>query len=381
MKEEPTIGQQERDLSRAVAMHKHLHITMQGKGGIGKTVVASLLSEILGADAADFDLQTQSGLQRFNDLHPHVVPIGVGMDKESQVSGDEFDNSVFEKYMDVVIRSEGQHHVWDFGAHSFLALKTYLEAMKPWEFLSELKPAPVHIWVHLLVCGGNLQTPTAEEAIKLVAIFGTQVNFVLWENPWNEPIINENGEEGLSTLRYYATHLSPTAGRGVVGHIKMLDRRDPMGKLVARSYKNGKTLGEAQDDVDEALMSRHGYAKAYNFYRSQLDLIFLPEALQKRFGSKSGVSRKSTDDLMRQIAAAKNEAAAIGEAQSQAEPEEQGEDIRQEETEALSNLKVEQVDDDPDVYLDTRLAEEVPTDPDEISAMLQENEEENAEAS
>jgi len=153
-----------------------VHFIQQGKGGVGKSVIASFLYQVLRhreKDVVVYDTDpvnaTLVGYKEFK-----VVPIDIV--RQGQVDVREFDKLLNGLYA----LPEGSHAIVDNGASSFLALGNY---MKDSNLVQVLEEEGHQIYFHSVVTGGQAISDTISGLKVLVDGFAP-TPIVVWLNPF-----------------------------------------------------------------------------------------------------------------------------------------------------------------------------------------------------
>ena len=153
-----------------------IHFIQQGKGGVGKSVIASLLYQVLkhlGKDVVAFDTDpvnaTLKGYQEFNVVQVDIV-------KHGQV-----DTKAFDELLEALYElPEGAHAVVDNGASSFLALGNYIKDV---QLLKVLGEKGHQVFFHSVVTGGQAIGDTLT-GLKVLADGFPSTPIVVWLNPF-----------------------------------------------------------------------------------------------------------------------------------------------------------------------------------------------------
>ena len=158
-----------------------LHFILQGKGGVGKSLVASLLAQYLRhKDQAVRCFDTDpinATLAGYADLH--VDPIEI-------MQGSDIDPRRFDGLMDRLLHlSEGAHAVVDNGASSFVPLGSYLLENQAVELLCE---QGCEVMLHTVVTGGQAILDTLAGLQSLARHFA-ETPLVVWLNRYFGDIV------------------------------------------------------------------------------------------------------------------------------------------------------------------------------------------------
>ncbi|HEY5800880.1 MAG TPA: hypothetical protein VIT92_11710 [Burkholderiaceae bacterium] len=154
-------------------MKNTVHFILQGKGGIGKTLVSTLLAQWiqpkddLPLRCFDTD-QENATFSRYKALHVKHVPV---MTDDRNIDPKRFDSLMIE-----LLETEG-NCVIDNGANTFSPLMAYLIENDAFAMLQD---AGREVYIHTIVGGGDTLHDTAAGFVSTAR--STQVPLVLWEN-------------------------------------------------------------------------------------------------------------------------------------------------------------------------------------------------------
>ena len=164
---------------------RRLHFVLQGKGGVGKTVTALLLSQCI-ADkgepviCADTD-PVNASLSSLSPLPTEQVSI---------FAGNKVDTRALDEFTERMI-TEDSHFVIDNGASSFVPISHYLLENDVSALLVDEGRLPV---VHVVVTGGPGMLDTMKGLSSVLADFPPAVRIVVWVNQFFGPVINASGK-------------------------------------------------------------------------------------------------------------------------------------------------------------------------------------------
>jgi hypothetical protein len=162
-----------------------LHFVMQGKGGVGKTFIASLLLQYLKSvdvpiKAVDTD-PVNNTLAGYKEFEVQVLDITEGTDINIRA---------FDILADICVDlPENGHLVVDNGAGSFMPICTYIEETHLFDIL---KGSGHTIMVHTIITGGQGMQDTIN-GLKTLLLHFEGINFVVWMNPKDGPIKFDDG--------------------------------------------------------------------------------------------------------------------------------------------------------------------------------------------
>lgn len=163
-----------------------IHMLLQGKGGVGKSLVASLLFQYLKSKellAFGFDTDpvnnTFAGYKEFD-----VQALDI-------MNGDDIDQRRFDQLIEGFCEQpEDAHIVVDNGASCFVALCSYLKENGALPFLTE---SGHEIYIHTLVTGGLAMPDTLKGLHSLTNHF-PDVPLVVWLNPYYGDIVLDGND-------------------------------------------------------------------------------------------------------------------------------------------------------------------------------------------
>lgn len=151
-----------------------VHFILQGKGGVGKSLVASILCQYLRqyglpVSAVDTD-PVNSTLTGYKELEVKRLNI---------MEGDDVDQRRFDKLIEIIFQQpENGHIVIDNGASSFVPLCSYL---KENDALTLIRDEGHQVLLHTIFTGGQAIGDTAAGIDVLAASF-PETPLVIWLN-------------------------------------------------------------------------------------------------------------------------------------------------------------------------------------------------------
>lgn len=157
-----------------------VHLTLQGKGGVGKSAITSWLAQYkvwIGQSPRCIDTDpVNATLMGFNGLDVHRLEI---------MSGDEIDSRLFDQLIEL-IAEEKRPVIVDNGAATFVPLASYmLQNYVPELIAGELKKRLI---VHSVITGGQALQDTLYGFQQLARQFPASCEFIVWLNPYFGPV-------------------------------------------------------------------------------------------------------------------------------------------------------------------------------------------------
>jgi hypothetical protein len=164
---------------------RELHFVLQGKGGVGKTVAALLLSqciEEMGEPVICVDTDpVNASLSSLSAMNPERVSI---------FAGKKVDTRSLDLFAEKLL-TEDAHFVVDNGASSFVPVSQYLIEIDVAGMMTEAGRQPV---VHVVVTGGLAMLDTMKGLASIMRDFPPSVRVVVWLNEYFGPIVNASGK-------------------------------------------------------------------------------------------------------------------------------------------------------------------------------------------
>ncbi len=222
-------------------MTRKVHIILQGKGGVGKSVIASLIAQYklekgqvplcIDTDPvnATFEGYGALNVKRLNIL------------KEDEINTRNFDSlveMVSDSKTDVII---------DNGASSFVPLSHYLISNEVPALLREMDFEMV---VHTVIAGSQSLLDTVNGFAQLASQFPSESLFVVWLNPYWGAV--ELQGKTFEQMKAYLNNKDR-----VTAIIKMPKlKEETYGQDFADMLENRKTFTEALEDSSLTIMTR-----------------------------------------------------------------------------------------------------------------------------
>lgn len=237
--------------------HAHtVHLILQGKGGVGKSFIASLIVQYLRDKgrtllAVDTD-PVNSTLVGYKAL---------GAVRAEIMEGDTISLHAFDALVEKILAHDGDVVV-DNGASSFVPLTSYIAQN---DLMGVLAEHGRRVVIHVVVTGGQALLDTLG-GLKWVSEH-LNAEFVVWENEYFGPV--EADGKSLTEMKAYRA-----AEPKLVGHIVMQQRKNDM---AARDVGDLATARQTFVEAIESapLMARSRLTRVRDGLWTQLDRIAL----------------------------------------------------------------------------------------------------------
>lgn len=225
----------------AAATQPTVHLVLQGKGGIGKSVVASWLTEFLTTRgqkvcAIDADPVNRS-LGQYRALGAEKLDL---MNQDGLIERSRFDH-LLDRFA-----TEDTTFVVDSGATAFLPFWTYIVEA---EMIRVLREAGRNVYVHVPISGGEMLNDTLL-GFKTLATGAAEKSLVLWINEYFGPVAREG--KVFNQMQVYLDN----EGK-VLASVGIPQRSpDTFGETIRRMRERKMTFQEAIDSADFMLAQR-----------------------------------------------------------------------------------------------------------------------------
>jgi hypothetical protein len=174
-----------------------LHVILQGKGGVGKSVAAAFLAQYKnekGQDPTCIDTDpVNATFYGYKALNVQKLQI---------MEADEINPRSFDTLVEMIAASKGDVII-DNGASSFVPLSHFLISNQVPALLKEMGHELV---VHTIVTGGQALLDTVSGFAQLAAQFPGEALFVVWLNPYWGAIEHEG--KGFEQMKAYTVNKS-----------------------------------------------------------------------------------------------------------------------------------------------------------------------------
>ena len=236
------------------------HFIMQGKGGVGKSLVAYILIQYLlkqGRQVSGLDTDPlNASLSRYESLGVKFIDI---------MNGGDIDPGRFDEVIGHIEASPPEASmVIDIGASCFISLCAY---MKECDAFDALRARGHSIHIHSIIAGGVNLTETLNNYSALVRHF--DVPIVVWLNPFFGDI--KIGDDGFEDLKIYRETAASISGIVEMPRLKSSLFAHDFADMQAKHL----TFEEAVKGAHFWLMTRQRLAMIWRDYQEAIDRIGL----------------------------------------------------------------------------------------------------------
>ncbi|MDQ1835207.1 nucleotide-binding protein [Massilia scottii] len=239
----------------------HLHFILQGKGGVGKSMAAVLLTQYLQSKGnsvicADTDPVNHT-FAKYKSLDVARVEIA---------DNGKILTAKFDPLMETIVNTEADF-VIDNGAATFLPLSQYLKENDIYEVMSQ---AGKKVFVHSVLTGGAGQADTYSGLALLLDNVDQHAKVVIWENEfWGK--VNFDGHPITASKLYKEAQ---KAGK-IAGVVKIEDRSqsDTMVGDIKAMTTNSMTLSDVMESDKFNFLAKNRLKKVIGAVFEELDKV------------------------------------------------------------------------------------------------------------
>ena len=246
---------------------KTVHFVMQGKGGVGKTFISSILAQYL--QISTDSLITCFDTDPVNKSFAHIKALDVKpvvLFTEHQL----IDPGKFDVLMEKILQSDA-HIVVDNGASSFVPLLSYLQETKVSDIFDKLGLRTI---IHVPLQGGASENDTL---LGLATILDTlSIDVIPWINNYSGNVIT--GDKSFYEYALYKKYKNRI--KGVIN----LEYQNPdtFGKDIRRMTSSHLTFEEVATSDKFFIINKHRVLIFKRNVYAQLDALNLGEENEPR---------------------------------------------------------------------------------------------------
>lgn len=242
-------------------LENSIHFIMQSKGGVGKSVVSSLMAQYLkdkvnNLSIIDIDPNNKT-LASYKNLN--VKQIDIIKDDENIV-----DQSKFDVFLQDFLQTDNSTFLIDTGSGEYLPLNNYLTIMGIADIIRDFDKT---MYIHVPINYGQAEDDTKKCLLKLTETYNN-VGIVVWENEYfGKPIT-----EFVQTKAYKSFD-------NIIGAVKLKKlNADTFEKDFKTMIKHGMTFDDVK--TDNKVFEFFGKTRLDRIQKdinAQIDTIFTQE--------------------------------------------------------------------------------------------------------
>jgi hypothetical protein len=239
---------------------KTVHFTMQGKGGVGKTFVSSLMAQYLLSKTEEVVcIDTDPVNASFADYKAYNAR------RIQLMKGSEIKPSAFDEMMEMLL-TEDKHFIVDNGAATFIPLSHYLFENKALDLIIKSGKSIV---IHTIITGGPALKDTLNGFVHLAKQIPEEAKFMVWLNEYFGEV--EKDGKTFEEMKVYTQNKSQVAG---IIRIPQWTA-DTYGQDIAKMMDLRLTFNEAIASEDFRLMSKQRLTLAQRELFEQQEVAIL----------------------------------------------------------------------------------------------------------
>ncbi len=238
---------------------KEVHFIAQGKGGVGKSTIASFLGDYLKAKASGVKLHcfdtdpVNPTFSRYSALEPEIIKI--------LTDTNNIDARYFDDLIEKLVNNEGVA-VIDNGAATFVPLMSYMAENEVPEFLAE---NGIRMIIHVPLAGGQSLQDCMTGLSQTLNSNSSEI--VVWLNDF-QGVIEKDGKV-FTDFKVYQSNQDR-----IIGIMHIPNRNpDTFGEDIKVMTTKNLTLTEAQNSGAFGLMPRQRLRTVQRDLYEQLDKI------------------------------------------------------------------------------------------------------------
>ncbi len=238
-----------------------LHTVVQGKGGVGKSLVAALFAQYLKQNGNEVLCADTDPVNATFTQYKALDVAQVEISENGNVVQRKFD-----PLMEAILSTD-KDTVVDNGASTFLPLTRYLHENEIFEIMSQ---AGKKVFVHTILTGGQAKQDTFNGFAELVSKINGNAKIVVWENEFWGKVQYDEGAPITETRLFKEAF---KAGK-IAGVVKIIERQtDTFQGDMKQMTESHLTLSEVQESKDFSFLSKNRIHKIVHDVFSQLQKI------------------------------------------------------------------------------------------------------------
>jgi len=237
-------------------MKNSVHFVLQGKGGIGKTLISTFIGQWINekepGTLKSFDTdQENATLAAYKGLNVTAIDV---MNEDRTINRKMFDKMMLD------ILATDENIVIDNGANTFSPLMSYLMEN---QFIDLLQDSGKNVYIHSIIGGGDNLKDTMSGFASLAK--QTSCPMIVW--------LNENASWG-GTDNFIDSDVFVKNSKNVRGIILLQSRNsDTFGDDIKRMQKARLTLNEVMESPDFNVLERSRLNSVFRDVYKKLDAV------------------------------------------------------------------------------------------------------------
>lgn len=234
---------------------KQVHMILQGKGGVGKSLVASLLAQhYMARDITPICIDTDPVNATFAAYKEY------GATRIELMHGNDLDPRAFDELVEHIMSApENSIFVIDNGASTFVPLCAWMIENNVVQFFAD---AEINLTIHSVLTGGQALGDTMVGLGNLLKSF--DVPIVVWLNEYFGKVERDGAAfEDSKLFKQYATQILALVRIAAV-------RKETFGYDLDKILRDKKTFAAAKNDPSLSIMARQRLVMIWRDLNSQM---------------------------------------------------------------------------------------------------------------
>jgi len=219
-----------------------VHILLQGKGGVGKSMVAAWIAqELTEKGAAPFCIDTDPVNSTFYGYK------SLNVARLELMEDNDINPRAFDTMIEMIVKAEGDV-VIDNGAASFVPLAHFIISNNIPDLLKQYGHELI---IHTVITGGQALLDTVSGFSQLAQQLPVDTPFIVWLNPFWGPI--EDGGKSFQDMKAYKTNKDRITAIVQIPKLK----KETAGRDLSEMLQARMTFKEAISSPDSSVMTKH----------------------------------------------------------------------------------------------------------------------------
>lgn len=247
-------------MTKKKGVNHSVHFILQGKGGVGKSLISSLLLQYLS--------ENKIGSKGF-DTDPNNATLfnykNLNVDKIEIAEGHAINKRKFDNLVELVVAKPAIYIV-DNGANTFMPFFEYIEENDLFNFIKN--EFNINVYVHTVITAGQAMTETLEGALKIITNKGIlKKSVVVWVNEFWGKISSSVEINDYKVISSYPDI--------VIGGIRIPEMSsDTFGTDISMMLEDHLTFEEIKKSDDFSFMAKSRLARFHNDMFNRIEMLF-----------------------------------------------------------------------------------------------------------
>lgn len=240
----------------------NIHLILQGKGGVGKSLIAVLLAQYLQSKGEKIICADTDPVNKTFTMYPSLDVAHIEIAEKGNVIQAKFDN-----LMNMILENDSDFIV-DNGASTFMPLTRYLAENDVYQVMSE---SGKKIYIHSVLTGGQALNDTYNGFADLLSKVNQFAKIVVWENEFWGKVLYEGSHRITSTKLYKEADKD----KKIAGIVNIVDRSQSdtfVGDMKKMTSKN-MTLNDVMNSTEFTLWEKNRLKKLVEAVFAELDKV------------------------------------------------------------------------------------------------------------